>query len=151
MNHFTITRALEAPVGQVGEIVGNPGTSPGPGVDVEVERPGAPDGTGLIRAVKIGPATVHEEITRIGPGHIVHYRMTRGTPVRDYVSSVALQDSPTGGTRVSWDVQFRPVLPVVLLISLVWLDDVPEADRWPQLRWLCRRFASGTLRTGRSA
>ena len=131
MNHFTITRALAAPVGRVWEIVGNPGTSPGPGVNVEVERPGAPDGTGLTRTVKIGPATVHEEITHIGPGHVVHYRMTRGAPVRDYVSSVALEDSPAGGTRISWDVQFQPVLPgtgwLISLLSKRTLNHVLDA------------------------
>ena len=131
MNHFTITRALAAPVGRIWEIVGNPGISPGPGVNVEVERPGAPDGTGLTRTVKIGPATVHEEITHIGPGHVVRYRMTRGAPVRDYVSSVALDGSPAGGTRISWDVQFRPVLPgtgwLISLLSKRTLNHVLDA------------------------
>lgn len=111
MNRLTIVRAFDAPVGRVWEIVGDPGSSPGPGVDVEVERPGAPDGTGLTRAVRVGPTTVHEEITSIGPGHVVHYRMTKGAPVRDYAGRVALEGSADGGTRVSWDVQFRPVVP----------------------------------------
>jgi hypothetical protein len=111
VNRLTIVRSLDAPADRVWGVVGNPGASPGPGVDVEVERLGAPDGTGLTRAVKIGPATVHEEITRVGPGYVVRYRMTKGAPVRDYVGSVALEESPDGGTQVSWDVQFRPVVP----------------------------------------
>lgn len=111
MNRLTIVRSLEAPVDRVWEIVGNPGASPGPGVDVEVEKPGAPDGTGLTRAVKIGAASVHEEITRVGPGHVVHYRMTKGAPVRDYMGSVTLEESGDGGTQVSWDVTFRPLVP----------------------------------------
>ena len=131
MNHLRVMRALAAPVGRVWEIVGNPGASPGPGVDVKVERPGAPDGTGLTRAVKIGPATVHEEITRIGPGHVVRYRMTKGAPVRDYIGGVALHDSPAGGTRVSWDVQFRPVVPgtgwLITLLSKRTLNHVLDA------------------------
>ena len=85
-----------------------------------VEQPGAPDGTGLTRAVKIGPVTVHEEITRVGPGYAVRYRMTKGAPVRDYVGRVTLEESPDGGTQASWDVQFRPVVPGTgWLISLV--------------------------------
>jgi hypothetical protein len=131
VNRFTIVRSLDAPVDRIWEIVGNPGASPGPGVDVEVERPGAPDGTGLTRAVKIGPATVHEEITSVGPGHVVRYRMTKGAPVRDYVSSVALEESPDGGTQVSWDVQFRPVVPgtgwLISLVSKRTLNRVLEA------------------------
>ena len=68
MNRFTIERSLDSPVSRVWEIVGKPGVTPGPGISVTVERPGAPDGTGMIRSVKVGPATVYEEITSVGPG-----------------------------------------------------------------------------------
>jgi uncharacterized protein YndB with AHSA1/START domain len=111
VNHFTITRSLDAPVDRVWEILGNPGVSPGRGVDVRVERPGAADGTGLARVVKVGLATVHEEITDVGPGHVIRYRMIKGAPVRDYTSSLALEESPSCGTLVSWDARFRPVVP----------------------------------------
>jgi uncharacterized protein YndB with AHSA1/START domain len=111
MNSFTIERALDAPVDRVWRIVGNPAASPGPGVTVTVERPGSPDGTGMIRSVKIGPATVHEEITSVGPGPVITYRMTKGAPVHDHSSSLALEEAPGGGTQVSWDVSFRPVVP----------------------------------------
>ena len=111
MNNFTITRSLDAPVDRVWEIVGNPGASPGRGVDVRVEKPGAADGTGLVRVVKVGLATAHEEITDVGPGHVIRYRMIKGAPVRDYRSSVALEESPDGGTLVSWRARFRPVVP----------------------------------------
>ena len=111
MNHVTIVRSLDAPVGRVWQIVGSPGVSPGPGVDVEVEQPGAPDGSGLTRAVKVGPARVREEIIQVGPGHVLRYRMTKGAPVKDYLGSVALDASPSGGTRITWDADFRPVVP----------------------------------------
>jgi len=131
VNHFTITRSLDAPVDRVWEIIGNPGASPGRGVDVRVERPGAADGTGLVRVVKVGLATIHEEITDVGPGRVVSYRMTKGAPVRDYTSSVALQESPDGGTLVSWDARFRPVVPgtgwAVSLVSKHTLSRVLDA------------------------
>ena len=111
MNNFTITRSLDAPVERVWEIIGNPGASPGRGVDVRVEKPGAADGTGLVRVVKVGLATAHEEITDVGPGHVIRYRMIKGAPVRDYRSSVSLEESPDGGTLVSWRARFRPVVP----------------------------------------
>ena len=79
MNHLRIVRSLDAPVERVWEVVGNPGVSPGPGVDVVVERPGAHDGSGLIRAVKVaGSVRAHEEILQVGPGHLVRYRTTKG-------------------------------------------------------------------------
>ena len=108
MNHFTITRSLDAPVDRVWEIIGNPGASPGRGVDVRVEKPGAADGTGLVRVVKVGLATAHEEITDVGPGHVIRYRMIKGAPVRDYRSSVSLEESPDGGTLVSWTCSVPP-------------------------------------------
>jgi uncharacterized protein YndB with AHSA1/START domain len=111
MNRFTITRSLDAPVDRVWEIIGDPGASPGPGVDVRVERPGEADGTGLVRVVKVGLTTAHEEITDVGPGHFIRYRMIKGAPVRGYTSSVALEASPDGGTLVSWKARFRPVVP----------------------------------------
>jgi hypothetical protein len=36
---------------------------------------GSADGTGLVRAVKLGLGTVHEEITDVGPGHVIRYRV----------------------------------------------------------------------------
>ena len=85
-----------------------------------MEQPGAPDGTGLTRGVKVGSAFVHEEIVGVGPGPVMRYRMTKGAPVHDYLGSVALEESASGGTQISWDVQFRPVVPGTgWLISLL--------------------------------
>jgi uncharacterized protein YndB with AHSA1/START domain len=131
VNHFTITRSLDAPVDRVWEIIGNPGASPGRGVDVRVDKPGAADGTGLVRVVKVGLATVHEEITDVGPGHVIRYRMVKGAPVRDYTSGVVLEESPGGGTLVSWDARFRPLVPgtgwAVSLVSKHTLNRVLDA------------------------
>ena len=44
--------------------------------------------------------------------------MTKGAPVRDYADSVSLEDSAEGGTRVSWDVQFRPLVPGTVLDAI---------------------------------
>jgi hypothetical protein len=131
VNHLTITRSLDAPADRVWGIVGNPGASPGRGVDVRVERPGAADGTGLVRVVKVGLATAHEEITDVGPGHVIGYRLTKGAPVRDYRSSVALEESPGGGTLVTWKARFRPLVPgtgwAVSLLSKHTLNRVLDA------------------------
>ena len=110
MNHLRIVRSLDAPGERVWAVVGNPGVSRGPGVDV-VERPGAPDGSGLTYSVKVGPVRAHEEVVQVGPGQLLRYRMTKGAPVRDYLGSVVVDDSPSGGSRVTWDVEFRPIVP----------------------------------------
>ena len=108
---FTLTRTLEAPPGRVWEVVGNPGASIGPEVDVQVERPGAADGTGMIRVVRVGRSTIREEITSVGPGRQLRYRLLDGAPVREYVSGVALDRRSGGGTHVRWDVRFTPRVP----------------------------------------
>ncbi len=131
MNQFAITRSLNAPVDRVWEIIGNPGASPGRGVHVRVEKPGAADGTGLVRTVKVGLTTAHEEVTDVGPGRVIRYRLIRGAPVRDYSSSVALEESAGGGTLVSWDASFRPIVPgtgwAVSLLSKHTLNRVLDA------------------------
>ena len=131
MKKLTITRAFKAPVAQVWAIVGNPGVSPGPGIDVRVERPGAADGTGLTRTVKVGLVTAHEEITGVGPGRTLRYRMVKGAPVHDYTGTVTLAEAPAGGTLVSWAVEFRPVVPgtgwAVSLLTKHTLDRVLDA------------------------
>ena len=131
MNRFRITRSLDASSDRVWEIIGNPSAPPGRGVDVRVEQPGAADGTGLVRVVKVGLATVHEEITDVGPGHVIRYRMIKGAPVRDYTSGVVLEESPGGGTLVTWDARFRPLVPgtgwAVSLVSKYTLNRVLDA------------------------
>lgn len=108
---FTLTRSLQAPPGRVWEILGRPGVSIGSDVHIQVEHPGAADGTGMIRLVKVGRSTIREEIISVGPGQRLRYRMLGGAPVREYISGVTLAESPSGGTRVRWDVSFRPRLP----------------------------------------
>ncbi len=131
INHLKIVRLLDAPVERVWAVVGNPGVSPGPGVDVEVERPGAPDGSGLSRVVKVGRVTAHEEIVGVEPGRVVRYRATKGVPARDYEGKVSVEESPGGGTTVSWIVQFRPIVPgsgwLISLLTKHTLDRVLDA------------------------
>lgn len=64
-------------------------------------------GNGRVRAV----GTVQEEITGVGPGRTLRYRMVKGAPVRYYTGVVTLAETPAGGTLVSWAVEFRPVVP----------------------------------------
>ena len=78
MNTRRLTRSINAPVERVWAIVGDPGSSPGPGIEVRVEHAGSVDGTGLVRAVKVGPGTVREEITGVGPGRVLRYRNDQG-------------------------------------------------------------------------
>ena len=37
--------------------------------------------------------------------------MTKGAPVRDYTSGVALKESPEGGTLMTWRARFNRLVP----------------------------------------
>ena len=111
MSALTVTRSLAATTERVWDILGDPATSPGPGVNVTVERAGAADGTGLIRVVRLGRGSFREEITSVGPGYALGYRLLSGAPVRDYTGAVTLHESREGGTVVRWSVSFRPSIP----------------------------------------
>ena len=111
MGQFTISRAMTAPADRVWEIVGNPGTTPGRGIVVEVERPAAENGSGLVRAVRIGRGTFREQITSVGPGRRLTYRLLSGAPVREYLGTVDVAESGDGGSRVRWTVRYRPRFP----------------------------------------
>lgn len=128
---FTLTRSLQAPPDRVWEVLGNPGSSIGPDVDVRVEQPGAADGTGMVRVVNVGKSTIREKIIAVGPGQQLRYRMLDGAPVREYVSGVSLDESPSGGTNVRWDANFTPRVPgsgpLIRLLSKRTLNRVLDA------------------------
>src|SRR5262245_11485736 len=102
---------MTAPADRVWEIVGNPGTTPGRGIVVEVERPAAENGSGLVRAVRIGRGTFREQITSVGPGRRLTYRLLSGAPVREYLGTVDVAESGDGGSRVRWTVRYEPRFP----------------------------------------
>ena len=108
MSAFTFMRSRAAPPDRAWENVAEPAPSPGPGVEVTVERPGTADGAGPIRVVRLGRSRFREEITSVGPGGTPTYRLLSGAPVRDSTGSVALDESPDGGTFVGWSIDFRP-------------------------------------------
>jgi len=117
---FVLIRVFDAPLDRVWGVLGHPEVSPGPGVDVEVDRPASADATGLVRTVKPGRGTFQEEFTAVDPPHRLEYRMLKGAPVHDYKGIVTLDGTPNGGTRVRWVVTFRPVIPgTAWLISRV--------------------------------
>jgi uncharacterized protein YndB with AHSA1/START domain len=75
-------------------------------------RPGAPDpdGEGAIRTVRASGLAIDERITVFKPGERLEYTVVEGAPIRDHAGEVVL--TPDGdGTRVTWTVRFRPLVP----------------------------------------
>ncbi len=75
-------------------------------------RPGAPDpdGEGAIRTIRASGLVIEERITAFKPGERLEYTLVEGAPIRDHAGDVVL--TPDGeGTRVTWTVRFRPLIP----------------------------------------
>jgi uncharacterized protein YndB with AHSA1/START domain len=70
----------------------------------------APNGLGAIRVIRAGGMAIEEEITGFDAPRRLDYRLVAGAPVRDHQGSVRFE--PDGaGTRVTWNVRFRPLVP----------------------------------------
>ena len=69
-----------------------------------------PNGLGAIRVIRARGMAIEEEITAFEPPRRMGYRLVAGAPVRDHAGEVRFE--PDGaGTRVTWTVRFRPLVP----------------------------------------
>jgi uncharacterized protein YndB with AHSA1/START domain len=69
-----------------------------------------PNGLGAIRVIRARGMAVEEEVTAFDPPNRMNYRLVAGAPVRDHEGVVRFE--PDGaGTRVTWRVTFRPLIP----------------------------------------
>ena len=80
--------------------------------EVVRRRDGAPepDGLGAVRTIKSGGLVFDEEIVEWKPGERLEYRVTGGAPLRDHRGVVRLT-AEGDGTRLVWNVGFRPWIP----------------------------------------
>ncbi|HTO08561.1 MAG TPA: SRPBCC family protein [Myxococcota bacterium] len=84
-----------------------------------------PNGLGAIRVIRARGMAIEEEVTGFDPPRRMTYRLVAGAPVRDHEGVVRFE--PDGaGTRVTWNVRFRPLV--------------------PGTGWLLRRVLEGGLR-----
>ncbi len=69
-----------------------------------------PNGLGAIRVIRQAGMAIEEEITAFDPPKRMAYRLVAGAPVRDHSGEV-LFDADGAGTRVTWKVRCRPLIP----------------------------------------
>src|SRR5882672_283157 len=109
-----VTQAIAAPPDQVFAIyTDHVGWERWAGVkEVVLRQQGdpPPNGLGAIRVIRARGMAIEEEVTVFEPPTRMAYRLVAGAPVRDHEASVRFE--PDGsGTRVTWSVRFRPVVP----------------------------------------
>ena len=70
----------------------------------EVEVPGdpAPNGVGAVRRLGAPGYSVREKILAYDPPNSMSYTIVAGVPVEGYRADVTLEDSVSGGTRITW-------------------------------------------------
>ena len=69
-----------------------------------------PNGLGAIRVIRARGMAIEEEITAFEPPRRLGYRLVAGAPVRDHAGEVRFEPD-AAGTRVTWTVRFRPLIP----------------------------------------
>jgi uncharacterized protein YndB with AHSA1/START domain len=70
----------------------------------------APNGLGAIRVIRQAGMAIEEEVTAFDPPKRMAYRLVAGAPVRDHSGEVRF-DPEGSGTRVTWTIRFRPLIP----------------------------------------
>ncbi len=92
---------------------------------VTLDPPGSGErnGLGAIRHVKALGPTVVEEVVEWDAPHRYAYVLLRGAPIRDHRGEVSVVKTPEG-TRVTWCIRFRPILPLSGLILRPVLDRI---------------------------
>jgi uncharacterized protein YndB with AHSA1/START domain len=84
-------------------------------VRLEIEGDPEPDGVGAVRALHTFGPPIRERVTTFEPPRRLEYQMLSGAPVRDYSGQIVLEPI-AGGTRMTWTVEFRPLVPGVQLV-----------------------------------
>jgi uncharacterized protein YndB with AHSA1/START domain len=70
----------------------------------------APNGLGAIRVIRARGMAIEEEVTAFEPPTRMVYRLVAGAPIRDHEGQVRFEPD-AGGTRVTWSIRFRPLVP----------------------------------------
>jgi len=113
MATFSVERKLNFPRADVWPRIGDFTRSPGPGIEVVVEKEGdqAAGGAGTMRTITIGKVRVREVLEAANPPSSFTYRIVGGAPMKEYQAVVTLSEAD-GGTVIRWDAKLRPRFPL---------------------------------------
>lgn len=126
---FTVTAHSAAPPERVFAILADGGhwsTWAGPLVRRswwEREGDPAPGGVGAIRRLGTSRFASSEQIVAYDPPAHLGYTILSGQPVRGYRADVTLAEV-AGGTQVTWQATFEPLVPGTGTLMRLWLQAV---------------------------
>jgi len=90
---------------------GWPAWSPFESASLEREGAPQPDGVGAIRRFTYGKTVTRECVEAFEPPHWLAYHLLSGLPVREYRADVTLRAAPDGGTEITWQSRYEPLVP----------------------------------------
>ena len=112
MTAFIVSRKVDVPVDKVWGVAGNFHKSPGPGINVIVEKQGNPrsNGAGAERTITIGSVCVRERLLSVNPPQSFSYTILSGAPLKDHRATTDF--IPRGSaTEIRVAVEFTPKIP----------------------------------------
>jgi hypothetical protein len=112
MTAFTVTRNVNLPADRVWGTGGNFMKSPGPDINVIVEKQGEfrSNGAGAERTITIGSVCVRERLLSVNAPRSFSYTILSGAPMKDHIAKVEF--IPHGrATEIRWAVEFAPKIP----------------------------------------
>lgn len=71
---------------------------------------------GAVRVLRQWPFRLRERIIEWQPGERMSYELLEGMNVRDYRSTVTLEDAANGGTTIRWESTYERADPLTALI-----------------------------------
>ncbi len=112
MTAFIVSRKVDVPADKVWGVAGDFHKSPGPGINVIVEKRGNPrsNGTGAERTITIGSVCVRERLLSVNAPQSFTYTILSGAPLKDHRAKVDF--IPHGSaTEIRCAVEFTPKVP----------------------------------------
>lgn len=119
MPTINVVRELNAPIDKLFAILTDHANFASfPGVDAsELTKQGtpAPNGTGAQRKLKIGAATIIEDIVGFEENALLEYRISKITPklIHHKIGRQIFEDLGGGRTKVTWTSELEPAVPLI--------------------------------------
>jgi uncharacterized protein YndB with AHSA1/START domain len=117
--HFRVTETVRLPAEEIFKRVADHerlGAALGAPLKRTKDGQGDINGLGSVRTIGFWPMEVDETITAFEPPHRIEYRITRGSPMRNYRGNIVFSGYGPS-TEVTWTGEFDTSVP--LLGSLV--------------------------------
>ncbi len=70
-----------------------------------------PNGIGSVRKIGIGPIGLEETVLNFEPDSLIEYAITSLSPIRNHHGRIRFDETPDGGTRLTYTITFEDIVP----------------------------------------